>query len=132
LNATAGRIAGKFGGAEFARRKIESGESDAIAEGCDGGQEVVLLGGSARSRGGAGSDYAGHFAADQLFCEARVFDLFANRDFEAAADQLGDIAFGGVIGNAAHRDVDAFFLVARSEGDLQLASSEDGIVEESS
>src|ERR1035441_7104562 len=41
-----------------------------------------------------------------------------------------DVAFGGVIGDAAHGDGRAFFLVAGGEGDLQLARGEDGVFEE--
>ena len=130
LNTSAGRLAGKFGGSELAGGKIERGKSDVVADGCHGGEKVVFFGVEGGVGGGAGSDDAGHFAADEFLGEAGVFNLFANSDLETAADQLGDVAFGGMIRYAAHRDVNALFLVAGSQGDLELAGGQHGIVEE--
>jgi len=49
------------------------------------------------------------------------------RDFESGADEFGDVAIGGVIGDAAHRNGLAFFAVAGSEHDLQFAGGEHGV-----
>ena len=77
-----------------------------------------------------GRDHASDFAPHQFLRNARIFHLLADGDLESLADQLRDVAFGGVVGNAAHRDGDAFFLVARGQRDLQFAGGEDGVVEE--
>src|SRR6516225_10402060 len=96
--------------------------------GRDGGKEIVFadiedaeIGGSARS------DDAHNFAAHEFFAGTSLFHLVANGDLEAGANQSGEIAFRGVIGNAAHGDGLAFFAVAGGEGDLQFARGDHGV-----
>ena len=80
--------------------------------------------------GGAGGDDPRDFAPHQFLGQARIFDLLADRDLESLADQLRDVAFGGVVRHAAHGNGDAFFFVARGERDLQFFGGQDGVVEE--
>ena len=61
---------------------------------------------------------------------AGLFHLIADGDAIALADQTRDVAFGRMIGHAAHGDGRAFFLVARGEGDFEFARGGDGVVEE--
>src|ERR1700746_2563623 len=75
----------------------------------------------------ARSDDAYDLAAYELFAGARLVHLVADGDLEAGANQSGEIAFRGVIGNAAHRDGLAFFPIAGGEGDLQFARSDHGV-----
>ena len=65
-----------------------------------------------------------------FFAGAGVFHLIADGDAIALLDQARDVVFGGVIGDAAHRDRLAFFLVARGERDFELARGGDGVVVE--
>ena len=65
-----------------------------------------------------------------FFASRRVFHLVADGDAVALLDQPRDVAFGRVIGHAAHRDGGALFLVARGERDLELARGGDGVLEE--
>src|SRR5215472_4106040 len=94
----------------------------------NGSKEIVFsdiqdakIGGSARS------DDAHNFAAYEFFAGTRLFHLVANGDLKAGANQSGEIAFRGVIGNAAHGDGLAFFAIARGERDLEFARSDHGI-----
>src|SRR5260370_34947885 len=68
-----------------------------------------------------------HLAAHELFARTGQFHLHADGDLEARADQARDIAFGGVIRNAAHGNGLALFAVARGERDLQLARGDDRV-----
>src|SRR6266853_583214 len=68
-----------------------------------------------------------HLAAHELFARTGQFHLIADGDLEARADQARDIAFGGVIRNAAHGNGLALFAVARGESDLQLARGDDRV-----
>ena len=129
-NAAVGIVAGKFGGAKLAGRKIECGESRGISGARDAGQKVVLLRTKLRVGRGARRQYARDLALHQLLGEPRVFHLLADGDLEALANQLGDVVLGRVIRHAAHGNGDAFFLVARGERDLQLARGDDRILEE--
>ena len=79
--------------------------------------------GSRNSRfgGRAGRDYAHDFAADEFFAGAGFLHLIADGYAVPGADQPRDVAFRGVIGNAAHRDRLALFAIARGQSDLQQA-----------
>ena len=130
LDSFGGVFALKLGGAKFAGGEVEGGEADALSGLGDGGEEIVFFGTEGRICGGAGSDDASDFSPHQFFRQAWILDLLADCDFESLADQLRDIAFGGVVGYAAHGDGDAFFFVARGQRDLQFFCGEDGVVEE--
>ena len=94
------------------------------------GEEVVFLGAERRIGGRPGRDYARDLAPHQFLCQPRILHLLANGDLESFANQLGNVVFRGVIGHAAHGDGDAFFLVARSQRDLQFARGDHRIFEE--
>ena len=81
---------------------------------------------------GAGCDDAGDFAAYQFLAGAGFLHLFADGDAIALLDQARDVAFGGVIGHAAHGDGLALLLVAGSESGFELARGSDGVVKKSS
>ena len=78
-----------------------------------------------------GRDDAHHLALDDALGGARVLHLLAERDPEALPHQPGDVAGGGVVGHAAHRDRLALLVLrARGEGDLERARGDHGVVEE--
>ena len=95
--------------------------------GVQGGQKVVALGAVGRVDRGAGREDAGDFAANDLFGELGVLHLLADGDAVALAEQTADVAFGRVIGDAAHRD--RALAIAGGEGDLQLAGGGFRVVE---
>ena len=100
-------------------------------DGHDGGQVVVLVRAQhLRVHRGAGRDDAGDFAPDQFVAAVGVFHLIADGDAVALLDQPRDVVFGGMIGDAAHRNRLALFLVAGGERDLELAGGGDGVVVE--
>ncbi len=67
------------------------------------------------------------FAADDLFAGAGLLHLFADGDFEAGADEAGDVNFRRRGRDAAHGHGLARFAVAGGEGDLQFARGDDGV-----
>ena len=119
---------GEFCRAEIAGGEVEEGESGGVVGEVDGGEVVALLGGEGGIEGGAGREDPGDFAADDFFCELRVFHLVADGDAITLAEQAGDVVLRGVVRDAAHGDVALF--VASGEGDLQLAGGGFGVVEE--
>ena len=125
-----GIVAGEFGGAEFASGKVNESETggQALRVARDGGEEVVLFAFDKVGGGGAGRENTDHFATDDLFAGSRLFELFADGDFVAGADEAGDVVFGGMIGHAAHWDGFAALFVAGGEGDLQDAGGDDRVV----
>ena len=94
------------------------------------GEEIVLVRSHLRIGGGAGGEHARDLAPHQLGCQLWIFHLVANRDLVALADELADVALGGMVGDAAHRNGHAFFLVAGGERNLQLTRRYDRVVEE--
>ncbi len=114
-----------FGGAEFAGGDIDVGEAGARAVARDSCEVIVFVRAEqVRVGRGARRDDAGDFAAHQLLAGTGLFDLIADGHAIAASDEARDVAFGRVIGDAAHRDGGAFFLVARGEGDFEFARGE--------
>ena len=94
----------------------------------DGGEEIIFTGVENRDvGGGTGGDDAGDFAPDELFSRAGLLHLFADGDFKASAEKAGDVAVGGMIGDAAHGDGLAFFAIAGGEGDLEFTGGDDGV-----
>ena len=108
---------------EIAGGDIDPGEAQRPARIGDGGEvimaagvEQALLGQRARRHD------AHHVAPDHRLGAAllglgRILDLLADGDLEALADQLGEIALGGMHRHAAHRDVPAVMLAALGERD---------------
>ncbi len=123
-----GAGSGKFGGAEVAGGEVEEGETGGVAGDVDCGEVIGLLGGESGIEGGSGGENAGDFAADDLFGELWVLHLLADGDAVALAKKPGDVVVRGVPGDAAHGRV--ALLVARGEGELQLAGGGFGVVEE--
>src|ERR1017187_3238703 len=120
-----------FGGAELAGGDIHVGHAGAVAKAGDGGEVVVFVRAQGEGIGGrAGRDDARDLPLDQLLGDGGIFHLVADGYAVALLDESRDVAFRGVIGDAAHGDGRAFFLVAGGEGDLQLARGEDGVFKE--
>ena len=73
---------------------------------------------------GARGDEADDLAPDRAFAVAglRVLHLLGHGDAEAAADQAGEVGFGRVVGDAAHRDRGAAMLAALGQGDVERRS----------
>ena len=93
-------------------------------------EKVIFLGAKLRVSRSARRHHASDFAFHQLLGNAGIFHLFADGHLESLADELGDVAFGGVVGNSAHRHGNAFFLVARGQRDLQLTRGHLRVLEE--
>ncbi len=120
----------EFRGLKFAGGKIDVGQADGRAGGVRGhrGEKIIFAGVEngpigRRARG----DHANDFAADDFFAGAGLLHLIANGNLETGADQAGDVAVGGVVGDAAHRNRLTLFAIARGQGDLQFAGGEDGV-----
>jgi hypothetical protein len=64
-----------------------------------------------RIGGGAGRDDARDFALDQLLGDRGIFHLVADGYAVALLDEARDVAFGRVIGDAAHGDGAPFSLL---------------------
>ena len=84
---------------------------------------------------GAGRDDPHDGALDRPLVAAaarlgRVLDLLADRDLEAGADQLREIAVGGMHRHAAHRDVGAVVLAALGQRDVERRRRRHRVVEE--
>src|SRR6202035_2302299 len=95
-----GARAGKFGGLEFAGRKIDEGESDRSAGGMlgDGSEEIVFAGVEDGAFGRcARCDDADYFAADYFFAGTGLLHLVANGNLKSGADEAGDVPVGGVV-----------------------------------
>ena len=99
-----------FDARRFAEQKTPAGQVDPcdtvrrFSRG-DGEQQVVAARVEQRFiRHRARRNDAHDFAFHQPFGQRRIADLFADRDGFAQPDQLGEIAFGGVIWNSRHRD----------------------------
>jgi len=61
---------------------------------------------------------------------ARVFHLVAHSYPEALPDELGNVPFGSVVGDAAHRDCHALLPVPRSQSNLEFLRRNDGVFKE--
>src|SRR6267378_192257 len=94
----------------------------------DGCEEIVFAGiKESDIGGGARGDDTHDFATDELFAWAGLLHLIADRDLESGADQARDVAFRGVVRNAAHGNGLTLFAVARGESDLKLARGDDRV-----
>ena len=120
---------GEFGDSEFARGVIGAGEA-----------EVGLLGGATEEDGGeigvpgvveegevvdgGSGDDLGDLALDDFtgFGSGR---LLGDGDALIGFDELGDVALGGVVRDATHRNV-----VTLGEGDIEDAGSGFGVLKE--
>src|SRR5467141_3790938 len=94
----------------------------------DGREEIVFAGVKKRPVSSRTWRYhAHHLAAHELFARTGQFHLIADRDLESGANQARDVAFRGVVRNAAHGNRLALFAIARGESDLQLARGDDRV-----
>ena len=102
----AGNFAGfQFGDAELAGGDIHVGHAGALPGSRYGRQVVILVRAQqVRVGGGAGRDDAGDLALHQLLRHRRIFHLVADGDAVALLNQPRDIAFGRMVGHAAHGD----------------------------
>ncbi len=73
----------------------------------------------------AGRDHPHDVAAQELLALAPALELLADRDLLAGLDQPGDVALGGVVGDAGHRRA-----LSRGQRDRQQARPQLGILEE--
>ena len=124
-------VGGNFGGAEFAGRDIHIGDSGtgSVAGNC--GKVVVLVRAKQMRIGSrAWRDDAGDFAADEFLAGNCRFHLIADRHAVTLGDQARNVAFRRMVGNAAHGDGLALFLIAGSESDFEFARGYDGVFEE--
>ena len=120
---------GEFCEGEFASGVVGAGE--AVAEFLSGAKlagssEVVVLGVVEEGEvvDGGGGDDLGDFAFDEL-TGFGFGSLFGEGDAFARFDEFGDVAGGGVVGNAGHGDV-----VTLGEGDVEDRSGDFGVLEE--
>ncbi len=93
-----------------------------------GSQEIVLFLAECGVERGARRKDARDFAAHDLFGELGIFHLVADGDAVALAQEAREVAFDGVVGDAAHGLV--AFAVAGREGELELAADDDRVVVE--
>src|SRR5260370_27072878 len=95
---------------------------------CDRREEIIFAGvEDCAVSSSTRSDDPHHFAPYEFLARTWLFHLIADGDFEAAANQARDVAFGGVVRNAAHGNRLALFAVARRERNLKLARRDDGV-----
>ena len=88
---------------------------------------VLVRAEQGRLRSSSWRNYARDFALHQFLACGSLLHLFANRDAESGADQARDVAFCGVIRNAAHGNRRVLFFAARRQRDLKFARGGDGV-----
>ena len=98
----------------------------------DNGHQVIVtaLIQGPRVQVGSRRDHADDLAPDQPLGQLRVLHLLADGHLVAALHQTVDVAFGGVVGNAAHGGALGKAAVLAGQGDLQLFGDQKGIVKE--
>ena len=105
---------------EAAARDIEGGDAELVAVTENGKQQVIasfLEQGiiAERARRNQAHDLAFH----RSLAGGRVADLFADGDGHARIHQFGQVAVGGMVGNAAHGDRRSGRLAAGSQGNVE-------------
>jgi len=92
-------------------------------------EEIVLLGADERrAHGCSRRQNSNHLAPNELLAGTGLLHLFADGDLVPGADQLRDVIFSGMVGNAAHRYRLAFFFVSCSKRDLEESRGQDRVV----
>src|ERR1700693_6040322 len=92
---------------------------------------MILLGLEERSsRRGPRREHPDYLAPDEFLSWPRLFHLFADGDLVSGANEPGDIIFGRMVGNPAHRHGLAPFLVACRQSDFEQAGSNHRVVVE--
>jgi len=74
----------------------------------DGGEEIVFAGVENGNIGAVPGVMTRTTSRGRVFCPGGLLHLIADGDLESGANQARDVAFGGVIGNAAHGNGLAF------------------------
>ena len=127
-------VPGKGGAAELTGREFAEGDAGAVPGEKDGADVVAaVLGEHGAVRNGAGGDDADDIALHQALGQGRVLQLLADGDLVALGDELGNVSFGAVIGDAAHGRALFGVLdvpVPGGEREVQLAGGGDGVVVE--
>jgi hypothetical protein len=127
-------FAAVFRDAELAGRHVEqrSATYAAVRSACDRHDEGRLPRVEVGAvRQGAGRDDADDLAADEPLRLPRIFDLFADGDAEALANQPRDVAVGRVVRHAAHGDrAAAGVLRPRRERQLEGARGDERVLVE--
>src|SRR5205807_2741025 len=99
LDAARGIFADKLGGAELAGREVQGGKTYAIAQVRNRRQKIVFFGTERGIRCRARRDDTRHLPPHQLFGHAWIFYLITDSNFESAANELGNVSLGRMIGN---------------------------------
>ncbi len=133
-DAAVGLGAAEFGGAEFAGGEIEGGEANDATRSlpwrATAQRKLFSSEPSCESAAVPGVTTRVTSRRTSFLVSFGILDLVADGDLISLANELGDVAFGGVVGNSAHGEGDAIDLLARGEGDLELARGDDGVIEE--
>ena len=81
---------------------------------------------------GGGRNDADHVPVDKALCQRRVLHLLTDGDLVAVCDQAGDVALGGMEGNAAHRRALVLRLaaVAGRQREVELFGRDQGVLVE--
>ena len=116
----------KFRGLKFPGRKIDVSQADGrarrMSEQTDARKLFSLRIEERAIRGSPRRDDTDNFAAHQFLARTGLLHLIADGDFEPGTNQSGDVAFGSVVGNAAHGNGLTLFTIARSKSDLQFVA----------
>ena len=80
--------------------------------------------------GDAGGDEFGDAALDEFLCQLGVFELFADGDAFAGADEFWQIGVERVMGEAGELDVLRHAVGAPCQGDAENLRGGDGVVRE--
>ena len=127
--------AGKGGGVSLAGGDVADAQRGVLLIQKHTGAEVAAAGLQAGAvDDGAGGDHTDDVPLHQALGLGRVLGLLADGHLVALGDEPGDVAVGGVVGDAAHGDALlrrlGLVLVTGGEGQLQLPGGGAGIVAE--
>ncbi len=123
-----------FPGPEVARGHVDESHAERAAGACPGpmqGEEIVVGCPLEVARIGqrAGRDDTDHLSPDELLALGGCFHLLAHRHLPPGPYEPRDVAVGGMVRNAGHRN-GAFSLLARCQRDLKQARALVGVLEE--
>src|SRR5579872_3364479 len=130
LNPPQRTLTRKLGCPKFTRRKVQSRKPHAISYLRERCEKVVLFRSERRIGGRARRNDPRHLSTNQLLRNLGIFHLFADGDLESTANQLSDVSLSRVVGHAAHRHCNSFFLVTGCQRDLQFFRRHNGVFEE--
>ena len=111
---------------EQSHRKIQNGETVSLFRQVDPRQEIVTLGVEDIALGnGSRRHHAGDVPLHDALGGGRIFNLITDRNLHAGADEFGQVALRGMVGNPAHRHV-----VALGQGNIKHGGGALGVIEE--